>query len=133
MATMTPAPSPQHRDPATIHAELDAALQEYREGAHTLAAPTLAELSTSIKLLQQELSDACAMGSKTCPQCGNLPHGMERRPGLFEVGCLACLPELVKIGTVTMRKSSAARGKTAAAAVDNWNAQRWILEPVQER
>ena len=40
--------------------------------------------------LRAELSASLAAGAGDCPKCGQQPHGMRKRPGLYEVGCLNC-------------------------------------------
>lgn len=121
----------QHTTEQGIKSELEATLKQYRDGAQTLSASSLQELSAVITDLQAELGAFYSAGAKACPNCGNLPHGMERSAGVYEVGCLACLPQIVKQGAGSMRRSPAAQGKTPQEAVGNWNAGKRLEQPVQ--
>jgi hypothetical protein len=124
---------PELHNAADIKAKLEATQRQYHDGVHTLPAAALSVLTETMKELRKALSDCYSAGASPCPDCGNLPHGMERRPGLFEVGCLACLPRIVLGNGGKLREVRAAQGKTAQDAVANWNGHRWLREPVVER
>jgi hypothetical protein len=92
--------------------KIQSAQRAYHE-AVTLGTATTAELvdmSAAIREAQKETSDAITAGAIPCRVCGNLPLGMRRGNGKYEIGCLHC----------SMRRVI---GDTPTEAVARWNQQ----------
>lgn len=87
--------------------EILADLTTAREAYHL--APSR-ELTARIKVAQAELAALMSHGAKPCPCCKGAAAGLHKRPGVYEIGCLACV------------NGPRARGETAADAVETWNA-----------
>lgn len=103
-----------------LRERLEKAVAEYESARNALPAPAVAEISSRIKCLKQELSDMLVSGANPCPDCGSLPHGM-RHEGIalgivvyvYEIGCLKC-------------RDHRARGSSQEAAVAAWNQGKWV-------
>jgi len=91
--------------------EILADLTAAREAYHL--APSR-EKTARIKAAQAELSALLSAGAGPCKVCGTMPHGVHKRPGVFEVGCLKCI------------NGPRADGETSAEAVQAWNAGRLV-------
>jgi len=90
----------------------------WQDAANIQPAPVLAELSNKVNFLMNELSALLSSGAKFCPNCGNHPHGMQKRPGVYEVGCLKCASP--------KKPTYRAQGETPAQAAENWNNEQYV-------
>lgn len=95
------------RTEAQITAELDDARAAYLAAADTATPTERAALSQRVRTLQAELGAALSAGADPCPRCGTAPFGLQKRPGVYEVGCLTC--------------DARARAASPDKAVTRWN------------
>lgn len=100
------------RTERTIRAELATALENYRAAVPVLPGPECEKLDKIAKALQVELSQFLSRGANPCPLTGLVPHGMKKRPGVYEVG--------------PIDSPLRARGETAEEAVEAWNAGLYV-------
>jgi hypothetical protein len=114
------------RELSIIKAELDAAIALYRENVETWTRSQLEASNETVRVLQQEMSDAISSGANACPDCDTLPIGMIRRYvpvgnieiPIYEVGCSVCPPIELENGK---RRFHAAQGGSVSDAVINFN------------
>jgi hypothetical protein len=119
------------RELSIIQTELDAAIELYRENVETWNRSQLEASNETVRVLQQEMSDAISSGANACPDCDTLPIGMIRRYvpvgdlsiPIYEVGCSVCPPIEVENGK---RQFHASQGGSPNVAVDNWNQNRFV-------
>src|SRR5512137_437160 len=90
-----------------LNAEIEKQRALYRDNVATNPS-TATAASEQVKVLLAELSALLSKGARPCEVCGAQPHGMKRRPHVYEVGCLNC-------------QGIQSFGGTAAEAVENWN------------
>lgn len=105
-----------------IITDRDAAQAEYAAIAHASPAPIVRAASERVRALQRELSAHLSAGATPCPDCGAVPIGMQKQPGVYEVGCQGRCTE----NRPGLNGGNRARGGTSALAVANWNARQWI-------
>ena len=110
-----------------LERELTALREEYHEISQTATAPDLAAKSDVIKAKMQEIGSVLVKGANPCGECGQVPIGVKRRPGVFEIGCPACTnPESLSVPADNLRS----QGETVEEAADNWNNCIYWLKPV---
>lgn len=91
-----------------IRTDIAAAKAAYLAMVGTAPADGVRAGSQAVKDLQGELAARLSAGAVACPVCAVAPHGMLRRPGVYEVGCLD--------------GHRMAQGATVEEAVARWNA-----------
>jgi hypothetical protein len=119
------------RELSIIQTELDAAIELYRENVETWNRSQLEASNETVRVLQQEMSDAISSGANACPDCDTLPIGMIRRYvpvgnieiPIYEVGCSVCPPIELENGK---RRFHAAQGGSASDAVLHWNSLQFV-------
>jgi hypothetical protein len=104
--------------------ELNTAIQALRKLRDELldkgaATVEINNLAAQIKGKMKELSDYLSNGAEPCPICGELPIGMQVKPGVYEVG---------PIGSQLR-----ARGSSPEEAVEKWNAQDFYFKNDEEK
>lgn len=110
------------RTDEAILEELQKARADYHEAAEVEKPEQLSKRSKAIKGLMQELSDYYTEGADPCPDCDNIPHGMQKNPQEVEIGCLHCQPQSKRVehGRVT-RIEPRVRANSRERAVLLWN------------
>lgn len=107
-----------------IKAELATALAEARAVSNDLPVSKQKPYTDKVVALQKELSDVITAGANPCPDCGELPHGLEQPSGKggieYEVGCVAGCPDL-ELPDGTRIQHRVRGGLLPKHAVDAWN------------
>ena len=101
-----------------LQMEADALKAEYNEIASSLTMKEVDEWTAKIIAANQAISDCITDGAKDCAD-GTRPLGMERRPGLYEIGD----PNV---------EGCRAQGKTPDEAVYRWNNDDYYVKPTAD-
>ena len=81
------------------------------------------KLASEIKDLMSEYAALLTSGAKKCRRCGNLPVGIRKGRGTYEIGCINCSANLPDDPEIVVLRS---RGETSEEAVEKWNGGAFI-------
>lgn len=112
-----------------LTAAIDAAQKQYHELSQIATAAELEKASNQIVSMKKMLAEFISTGAVVCPCCKQLPFGMKKTKGVYEVGCRTCKPVQTEAGQVLF----AAQGETAEEAVENWNAKQFRVKPLEQK
>lgn len=112
--------------------ELEQKLSEvkaaYHEASQIESAPELAARSASIKVLSDAINKAYIKGANKCEGCDEMPFGMKRRAGCYEIGCQTC-KDPTSIFKDMQQDNLRSQGETPDEAIANWNDRVFWLKP----